>query len=62
MQYPNVKMLRIPVKATYQIIDGKAVKVSAEYADISADEFARFLLRGFGLCPDDLLNPPANEG
>ena len=46
-------MLSIPIKASYRIENGKAIRESATYADISADEMARFLIRGFGLpCPN----------
>ena len=40
---------KIPVKATYRIIDGKPIKIAANYADIPADTIARLLIRGFGL-------------
>ena len=41
--------LHIPVTATYRIIDGEAVKIAAEYADVPTDIIARLLVRGFGL-------------
>ena len=39
---------RIPVSATFSIINGKAVMVAAEYADIPAEEIARFLVERCG--------------
>ena len=41
-------MCRIPVKATYRIIDGEPVMIDAEWADIPADEIARLFLRRYG--------------
>lgn len=41
-------MCRIPIEASYKIIDGKAVMVDALWEDIPADVIARFLLRKFG--------------
>lgn len=38
----------VPISATYRIIDGEPVLISAEYADIPADVIARLLLRHFG--------------
>lgn len=40
---------RIPVRATYKIVNGEPVKVSAEYRDIPADLIAQFLLQKFGI-------------
>lgn len=40
---------RIPVSATMQIIDGKAVMVAAEYADIPAEDIARFIVERMGV-------------
>ena len=42
-------MCRIPVKATMQYVNGKMVITDAVWADISADEIARFLIEKFGL-------------
>lgn len=42
-------MCRIPVKAKMQRVNGEMVMVSAEWADISADAIARFLIEKFGL-------------
>ena len=39
----------IPVSATFSIINGKAVMVAAEYADIPAEEIARFLVERCGI-------------
>ena len=41
-------MCRIPVTATYEIINGEAVMISAEWADIPADDIARFLIEKLG--------------
>ncbi len=45
----------VPVTATIKIIDGKAVMVSAEYADIPAEEIAAYLIehRGGGSLETD---------
>jgi hypothetical protein len=43
------KNCRIPVRATYRIIDGEPVRVDAEYVDLPADAIARFLLQKFGV-------------
>ena len=40
---------RIPVTATFSIIDGKAVMTSAEYADIPAADIARYLVERCGI-------------
>lgn len=40
---------RIPVTATFSIIDGKAVMVAAEYADIPAEDIARYLVERCGI-------------
>lgn len=45
----NDNMCRIPVSATMQIIDGEAVMVAAEYAEIPADAIARFIIERMGL-------------
>lgn len=42
-------MCRIPVKATMQYVNGVMTMVNAEWADISADAIARFLIEKFGL-------------
>lgn len=41
-------MCRIPVKATFQKINGEMKMVAAEWADIPADAIARFLLQRGG--------------
>ena len=48
----NKTKCRIPVKATYRIIDGEPVMISAEYADIPADVIARLLLPRFDVAHD----------
>lgn len=40
-------VVTIPISVTYRIINGEAVKISAEYANIGADTLARFLLDAF---------------
>ena len=40
---------KIPITATYRIVDGEAVMVAAEYADIPADAIARFLIDRLGV-------------
>ena len=40
---------RIPVAATFSIINGKAVMVAAEYADIPAADIARYLVECCGI-------------
>ena len=43
----NTETIRIPVQATYKIVNGEAVRVDAEFADISVDAFVQYLLRKF---------------
>lgn len=40
---------KIPVRATFRIIDGEAVMVAAEYADIPADAIAAYLVQRCGV-------------
>lgn len=47
----NNNMCRVPVKATYRIIDGAPVMVSAEWADIPAEVIAEMIIRSFGRDP-----------
>ena len=42
------KMCRIPIQAKYEIIDGEAVMVSAEWADIPAVDIALYLIQKLG--------------
>lgn len=44
-------MCRIPIRATYRIVDGEPVLISADYRDIPADLIARFLIQKFGKTP-----------
>ena len=37
-------LCRVPVSATYQIIDGRPVMIDAEYAEIPAETILDFLL------------------
>lgn len=39
---------KIPVSATFTIVDGEAVMTAAEYAEIPADAIARFLVDKLG--------------
>lgn len=39
---------KIPVRATYSVINGKPVMTAAEYAEISADAIAKFLVDKLG--------------
>ncbi len=41
-------MCRIPITATYRIVNGEPVRVADEYVDVPADVIARFLLEKFG--------------
>ena len=40
---------KIPVCATYTIVNGKPVMTAAEYAEISADAIAKFLVDKLGV-------------
>lgn len=42
-----IDTITIPVQATYRIVNGEPVMIAAEYADVSADAVARFLLDAF---------------
>ncbi|MCI9575293.1 MAG: hypothetical protein HFJ84_01205 [Clostridiales bacterium] len=44
-------MISVPVSATYRVVDGQVICLHAEYAEISADMFARFLIQKFGKTP-----------
>lgn len=39
--------MRIPVKASYEIINGEAVQIAAEYADIPAEVIAEYLIKNY---------------
>lgn len=39
---------RVPVSATFTVIDGKPIMTAAEYAEIPADAIARFLVDKLG--------------
>ena len=49
----NEEMLHIPISATYEVDheNGQVTRTAAEYADVSADFIARFLIQRFGLTP-----------
>ena len=40
---------KIPVRATYTVINGKPVMTAAEYAEVSADTIAKFLVDKLGM-------------
>lgn len=40
---------KIPIRATYTVINGKPVMTAAEYAEISADTIAKFLVDKLGV-------------
>lgn len=42
-------MCRIPVTATYSVINGKPAMTAAEYTEISADAIAKFLVDKLGV-------------
>lgn len=42
---------KVPVSATYRIINGEPVMISAEYADIPADVIARYIIEKCGITP-----------
>lgn len=44
-----METITVPIKASYQIIDGKPVMVSADYANVPVDAVARLLMHGFGV-------------
>jgi len=44
--------IKIPVVANMCIINGEAVMVDAEYAEMEADNFARLLLEAFDIPTD----------
>lgn len=39
---------KIPIRATYSVINGKLVMTAAEYADVPADLIAKFLVDKLG--------------
>jgi hypothetical protein len=41
--------ISVPLKITYQINEGEAEKLSAEYADIPTDVVAKFIIQSFGM-------------
>ena len=46
---PMNDVCKIPTRATYRIVDGKAVMVAAEYADIPASAIAAYLVDKLGV-------------
>lgn len=40
---------KIPVRATFRVVDGETVMVAAEYADIPADAIARYIVEHCGV-------------
>lgn len=47
----NKDTCKIPVQATYKIVDGEPELISANYIDIPSDDIAKFLIQKFGLTP-----------
>lgn len=43
------KMLKIPVQATFKVIDGIPVMIDAKYVDASADVLAAFFVEQYNL-------------
>lgn len=41
-------LCRVPVQASYAVIDGKAQRISAEYAEIPAQLIADLFMQHFG--------------
>lgn len=58
---PDGGLCRIPVRATYRIVNGKPVKTAAEYADIPATVIAEKILGYFGLDPTPTRNHKEQE-
>lgn len=50
-------IITIPIQATYRMVGGEPVLVSAEYADVSADRIARLLMEGFHIPIDEEAMP-----
>ncbi len=42
-------MCRVPVRASYAVVNGKAQRISAEYAEIPAQVIADFFMQHFGV-------------
>lgn len=47
--------IHIPIEATYRIVNGKAVRIDAVYADVSADAIAQMLLKTFHVSVDEVM-------
>lgn len=47
----NKDVCRIPISATFRIIDGEPIMIEAEYRDIPADAIARYLIEKVGITP-----------
>ena len=43
------EVCRMPVRASYVVVNGKAQRISAEYAEIPAQMIADFFLQHFGV-------------
>ena len=54
--------IRVPIKATYRVVDGKVTKISAEYRNVSADFFARFLMTGLGMSFEEIQSMDERKG
>ena len=42
----STDLIRVPVRATYKVVDGVVIKVEAEYKEVPADAVARILRGG----------------
>ena len=42
-------LCRVPIRASYAVVDGKAQRISAEYADIPAQVIADLFMKHFGI-------------
>lgn len=44
----DTELMKVPIAARYRIEKGQIKHISSTYADITPDQFARFLLNKFG--------------
>lgn len=45
----NGELCRVPVRASYVVVNGKAQRISAEYAEIPAQLIADLFMQHFGV-------------
>ena len=50
----DTETIRVPISATYQVINGEVVKVSADYRDIPVDTFAQLLIKAYCRCNEEV--------